>query len=1057
MPPLELTVEKPYEFPTPTLKEVPEDYYSSRGIEPSYVPPPPEGEKPNYLPRVGMFGRFDPGILGSAFEVGRTEKSVAEVLNRERPRPVEGYDVQEDPQFKGTAFERDYWQSFIEAESPEETAAIISRIKREERAYQTIADGGVQGWLTYMGALVTSPEFFAPMGGIAKLPANIGRLGRFTTRALEGAALTGAAVGAQETALTLDQETRRLEDALWGTASGVVIGALLGPIAARGERSIQEMADAVQRDLGIGSAPPPDFSASSPSSAGAAVSGSEVGDARLEHAFRVDRATNFATPAGRLFSDENVATRREAAKLIDIGQTTQGGEGIVAAPGGSVETQVKVLYGIRGQTQEEIYRQYSQYRFGRNRAAASSVDSMGRLFGRTEGKLSFKEFQERVAWASVHGDVDELVPEVAAAAKFRRENFINVLRDQRAAVDENFARAVQELEARGVDQSYLHRVWDQEAIALREADLRAILVRHFTARQDDFARRLSEVEKAGEDSILTTDRFSPEEIETLAEEVIANIQGMAPGRFAVPGEFLPEGARGAAKERMLRDLPTEDVWDFLVKDLDLVDASYLRSVGVDAKIIDKFGSLDLKEAETKILAEARSMGRGKAPEQTRKINQKAKDRIQDLHDVVSVIRGTYKMPRNPRGLLYRAVTAGKILNLMTGLGTMTVSAIPDMAKVTFRNGLLRTFRDGFVPLVNSFKTQRMTMRQVRWFGGGMDMLGAGRLLDMADLTDNALHGTRFEKGLQSAARGFGMVTGMAPWNAFWKQLAGAVTIRRALEAVQDLRAGKITRAERQFLADAGINDATAHRIAALFDQHGIKDGNAWYPNAEAWVKTPEGRQARDAFAALVVKEVDQVIVTPGAGDKPLMAHGPLGSVVFQFQSFALASTEKTLLAGLRQRDAAVLEGVTMMLGLGALSYFIKAKLVGQNPENQPIEVWAAEAIDNSGMLGILMNANHLIEKVSQDRVGLSALTGQPARRYMNVNVWGSILGPSFGKMSDLFTILGSTSSGNWTESTTHKARKFIPLQNLFYLRRLFDEAEKGVNRQFGIPMKRRDG
>lgn len=41
----------------------------------------------------------------------------------------------------------------------------------------------------------------------------------------------------------------------------------------------------------------------------------------------------------------------------------------------------------------------------------------------------------------------------------------------------------------------------------------------------------------------------------------------------------------------------------------------------------------------------------------------------------------------------------------------------------------------------------------------------------------------------------------------------------------------------------------------------------------------------------------------------------------------------------------------------------------------------------------------------------------------------------------------------WTASDTHKLRRFVPLQNLFYLRQLFDPAENAANHLFGIPLR----
>jgi hypothetical protein len=170
-----------------------------------------------------------------------------------------------------------------------------------------------------------------------------------------------------------------------------------------------------------------------------------------------------------------------------------------------------------------------------------------------------------------------------------------------------------------------------------------------------------------------------------------------------------------------------------------------------------------------------------------------------------------------------------------------------------------------------------------------------------------------------------------------------------------------------------------------------------------------------------------------------------------------------MLSGLAQRDMAGLNGVTLMLALGALSSGLKAMQAGDDPSKWTPAMWASEAVDNSGVLGILMNADHAIEKLTDDRIGLSAITGQPARRYINVNKLGAFLGPSLGKASDALDVIGSVANlgrrnadgsvRTMTASDIHKIRKFVPLQNLFIVRNGFDAVERGINNAFNIPMR----
>jgi len=209
------------------------------------------------------------------------------------------------------------------------------------------------------------------------------------------------------------------------------------------------------------------------------------------------------------------------------------------------------------------------------------------------------------------------------------------------------------------------------------------------------------------------------------------------------------------------------------------------------------------------------------------------------------------------------------------------------------------------------------------------------------------------------------------------------------------------------------------------------------------------------FRAAIARETDKIIVTPGIGDRPLMMSQLLGSpelaqLVFQFRGFAFASAQRVAIAGLQQRDAAVLNGFLLSVGLGMLSYFIRVPLSGYEFSDDP-RVWVAEGVDRSGVMGWLFDVNNIAEKATRGQVGVNALVGGPQMtRYASRNVWGAILGPTMGTGDDLFRVTGGLATGEWNEGDTRALRRLVPYQNLFYLRWLLDQAEEGVNRELGI-------
>jgi hypothetical protein len=262
-------------------------------------------------------------------------------------------------------------------------------------------------------------------------------------------------------------------------------------------------------------------------------------------------------------------------------------------------------------------------------------------------------------------------------------------------------------------------------------------------------------------------------------------------------------------------------------------------------------------------------------------------------------------------------------------------------------------------------------------------------------------------------------------------------------------AGKGTQKDITRLAASSIDEDMARRIADQFTKYGTDQDGVMLARGERW----KDSKALESFRAAVVRDVDRIIVTPGQ-DKPLWMSTELGKTVGQFKSFAVSSMQRTMLAGLQQRDAATLNGLLIMLGLGALTYGVKEKIAGREVSDDPRQ-WAVEAFDKAGISGWLMEANNIAEKASRGRVGLSAVTGKQVSRYASRNVTGAFLGPSADAISDIFQVSGSIFAGDTTKADLRKARQLLPMQNLFYVRELFNQVEGATGDALGLPDTRR--
>ena len=269
-----------------------------------------------------------------------------------------------------------------------------------------------------------------------------------------------------------------------------------------------------------------------------------------------------------------------------------------------------------------------------------------------------------------------------------------------------------------------------------------------------------------------------------------------------------------------------------------------------------------------------------------------------------------------------------------------------------------------------------------------------------------------------------------------------------LRAVERVAIGKATTKDITNLAEGSIDDAMARRIhAAWADGGGAKIDGARLPNTDAW----KDRGAAKAFEAALQREVDSTVITPGL-EKPLWMSKPVASLLGQFKAFIAASNERMLIANLQRSDWNTLQGLFAAVTLGMLSYRLYTLVSGQKASERPQD-WVKEGISRSGIMGWFDELNSMGAKFTRGNADIYRVIGadKPLSRMQSRGILGTFAGPTANKIERLAQIGGSAAEGEWTASDTTAVRRLMPFQNLFMIRRLLDEVEKGVNSTLGVP------
>ncbi len=554
----------------------------------------------------------------------------------------------------------------------------------------------------------------------------------------------------------------------------------------------------------------------------------------------------------------------------------------------------------------------------------------------------------------------------------------------------------------------------------------------------------AEVLRRRRDEDAAFGRAEDVELQDIAQQIIDRIVATPNGRVhydAVPIKNAP-----ALKERTFT-IPDELVEGFLESDVELVARFYTRTMAPDVELAERFGRADLQEQIAKVTDDyARKQTAAKTEAERERLGNRRDADIRDLAAMRDRLRGTYAAPADPNALLSRVGQGMRHWNYIRMLGGMTVSAIPDLARPVMTEGFMRVAGSGLVPLVRNLRAFKLAGREVQLAGTAWDMVLDTRALSIADIGDDYGRYSKFERGLQAASNRFGVVSLMAPWNQVMKQFAGVVTQARILDDVARLAAGALGRRGVERLAMGGIGDDLARRIAGQFSRHGETVDGVRIAHTEDW----NDREAIEAFRAAIVKETDRTIVTPGIGDRPLWMSSEIGKMVGQFRSFSFAAVQRVTISGLQQRDMAALNGALLSVALGMMVYAVKGWQAGIELSDDPRQ-WLAEGVDRSGLVGWLFDANNIVEKATRGTVGINALIGGPTMsRYASRNLEGAVLGPTLGLMAESAGVVGSLATGQWTATDTRALRRLVPYQNVFYIRGLFDAAERGINHELGV-------
>lgn len=542
------------------------------------------------------------------------------------------------------------------------------------------------------------------------------------------------------------------------------------------------------------------------------------------------------------------------------------------------------------------------------------------------------------------------------------------------------------------------------------------------------------------------------ELDDMASDIVDRILGDASGRSGVD---LTPAVRGPAKERVLTFMTDEELEPWLVKDVREVMAKYVRTLGPDVELMERFGSVTGDSAIERIKQGYRNLMDAEPDAKAAERLGEERDRmIANAEGVIARLRGNYWKPRGPADVLFaRVANVARAYQVTLRLHNIIPSSLNDTVRTIFTHGLTRTFSDGWAPIIRNAKLVSMTREVAREANTATALASHSMLARFTDIGEEFPADSRIERAANVGAAALFRYTGFDAFNDFSQTFAAIVSQSNMIRNIKTLAAGgEVGRLELGRLSRLGLDTDAIQRIAAQLERHGSEVDGAYFADPLAW----DDPQARRAYIAALGQEIDEIITKPGQ-DKPFWMSRPLGSLIGQFRGFVFAQTQRTILAGVQRAMLGdmlpVITGAIAATAAGAIGFLTKEVIEGRQDKlsDSPAE-WVWNGLAQSGFLGYAQSINDSIEALTRGSWGMRAVLGKaPYARYSSSSLTGAFLGPTVGTIEDAGVFLKGIAAGDLNAIDLHRGRKTIPFNRMYGIRYAFDAAEAGLGDVLGIP------
>lgn len=960
----------------------------------------------------------------------------------------EDFDPFDKEQYDLKGFEGDI-EEFAKAGTREKANRIKAGILERNEFRKTIDEDGWRGVALSMVSGTLSPENFIPAAVAItsfKTGAQALKVG------LSTAATAGVSAAAAEGALHYVQPERTVEESAYAVGGAMLLSGILGGgITGIKTKKFQQIAKVIEADLKRGGMD---------TSVGAMEAAILKGDKlKVKTAFgygEIDLFNYLNMGPGARLEINPLDSAKLAGRQLEANPSTIRGNADFDASPQSAEIFIRKWDGdfreiIR--TESDLYAKYRGTGEGSSlmrRKLRAATD----IVTREDKYLSPYDFSIEVGKAGAMDDIHH-IPEVQEAAQAMRKLTNKILEESKKV-----GKLPKDFEFDSVTApTWAMRIYSRTKIAARKPEV----VKRITewlqsggsrqAEIDNLLVRLKDLDVKTQGPMVDKLRTKIEKLEnsmdSLASKDLAEIQDAAItyvdrilGNEGVitRNEAIKFGKASPFHARTLL-IPDEilDELGILERDsLKMMD-KLRRRVVPEIEISRAFGDLDMKETKTKMLEELnRRVDLATTDKERLALQKSFEEAVEDLDAIRDRLLGVYKAPKNGDDIVRRTSFGARLWAYMTHMGGMTVSSIPDIGSVITDVGFKRYVKTLYALTGKQFRL--LSNKDKAAIGVGADLWLHSRSNALYEVGDPLGKTTKLERGMKAAGENFSFFAMMDGWNSANKFIAATAIEDRIANAVLDLVSGKIRPVDIEKLASAGINEVTARGIAAQIQKHGTKMRGIHITRFREWDEGTEHLSSK--LAAAILRDTDDAIVTKGAADAPLWLSSELGKHIGQFQNFSISANRRLVqknlqrMGHIKEGDMAVMNGMLVMMAMGYLSYEAHSVLQGRDTSQDTTQTKIREAFDRSGIGAAIWQIPQTVNRATGD------VMWESSSRFKARPQLGALMGPTFGMGERMISLPSEIKKDGLSDSVISTGRRFVPYNNMFYMRWLFDNFEE---------------